>query len=381
VSAEEVRQLAQWVADGAPLGDRSQLPDPPQFVSGWRLPREPDRIIEMRNRPFVVPADGTVEYQYFVVDPGFDRDRWVTAAQVIPGNAAVVHHSIVFIRPPDGARFRGVGWLGAYVPGQRPFVLPKGRARFVPAGSKLVFQQHYTPNGKTQEDVTRVGLLFGEPDDVTHEVLTLVGLDQEFEIPARTAAYSVEGEFPWFPADGELLAIMPHMHLRGKSFRLLRQLQGRDDLILDVPHYDFNWQHVYQLREPMKLSEVDALKFSVVFDNSSENPFNPDPDQRVTWGDQTWEEMAVAFVEVSEPRTSRPQMPNDEPMSVAEQRAVERLLNEFFERFDENQDGIVERLETPLSFRSFGFRRYDLNGDERLTPDEVREPISKDYLD
>ena len=168
---------------------------------------------------FVVPADGTVEYQYFVVDPGFTEDRWVTAAQVIPGNPAIVHHSIVFIRPPDGARFRGVGWLGAYVPGQRTFLLPPGRARFVPAGSKLVFQQHYTPNGQAQEDLTRVGLLFGDAAEITHEVFTLVGIDQEFEIPPYAPAFTVDGQVRWFPPRGELLAIMPHMHLRGKSFR------------------------------------------------------------------------------------------------------------------------------------------------------------------
>src|SRR5918999_5991095 len=128
----------------------------------------------MRDRPFDVPKDGTVDYQYFVVDPHWTEDRWVSAAQVIPGNAAVVHHAIVFVRPPDGAESHGIGWLGAYVPGQRTVQLPPGHARRVPAGSRLVFQMHYTPNGQPTPDRTRVGIWFADPDEVTHQVFTRV---------------------------------------------------------------------------------------------------------------------------------------------------------------------------------------------------------------
>jgi peroxiredoxin len=395
---EEQKQLLRaWVDAGAPYGNPSDLPDPPTFVDGWQLPREPDLVVEMRDRPFQVPADGTVEYQYFVVDPGLTEDRWVTAAQVIPGNRAVVHHSIVFVRPPDGARFRGIGWLAGYVPGQRPFELPPGRARFIPAGSKLVFQQHYTPNGKEQNDITRIGLLFGDDAEITHEAFTVVGIDQEFEIPPGDPAFQVTGNVPWFPRNGELLAVMPHMHLRGKSFECSItclednlstsgseesstgsvRSRNRDRTVLRVPRYDFNWQHVYELVEPMSLSDVRDIQFSVTFDNSAQNPFNPDPSETVTWGDQTWEEMAVAFFEVAQPRhPSASVVSGGEPTEISDEERsklerVKKFADDFFGRFDANRDGFVDRHETPLSFRTFGFRQFDSDGNQRLTRDEI----------
>ena len=138
----EKQMLKDWVAAGTPMGDEAQLPPEPPIVaqSEWRLPKEPDQIVEMRGKAFTVPASGTVEYQYFVVDPGFEEDKWVTAAEILPGERSVVHHSIVFVRPPDGENFRGIGWLAAYVPGQSaPTYNPKFGRR-IPAGSKLVFQ-------------------------------------------------------------------------------------------------------------------------------------------------------------------------------------------------------------------------------------------------
>ncbi len=207
MSEEDKQTLRDWVAAGAPEGDSTELPPPVDFVTGWNLPREPDLVVEMGQRPFTVPADGTVEYQYFVVDPGFETDRWVTAAQVIPGNRSVVHHAIAFIRPPDGTRFRGLGWLAAYVPGQRTLPYAADRGRRIPAGSKLVFQMHYTPTGTEQSDVTKIGLLFGDDSEITHEVFTVVGIDQDFEIPPFAGAVSVAGHVPvvsprWATAGG-----------------------------------------------------------------------------------------------------------------------------------------------------------------------------------
>ena len=148
---EEAKEtLRTWVNAGMPYGDASELPEPLPNTEGWRLSREPDLVVEMSKRDFEVPPEGTVEYQYFVVDPGFEEDKWISGAQVIPGNPRVVHHSIVFVRPPDGSDFRGIGWLTAYVPGTRAGDFPTGHAIKVPAKSKLVFQQHYTPTGTTQ---------------------------------------------------------------------------------------------------------------------------------------------------------------------------------------------------------------------------------------
>ncbi len=379
--------LRDWLAAGTPHGDPAQLPPPPTFVDGWRLPRGPDLVLEMSDRPFVVPAQGTVEYQYFVVDPGFEQDQWIAAAQVVPGNRRVVHHSIVFVRPPDGAAFRGIGWIGAYVPGQGTTPWLPGHARRVPAGSKFVFQQHYTPVGRQQSDVTKVGLLFAEADDVTHELLTLIGIDQDFEIPPRSSEFAVDLRVPRLPAHGQLLSAAPHMHWRGKSFRLFARHHGDRhhadrhhgdrEVLLEVPRYDFNWQHNYHFKQPIPLEAIDALEATVVFDNSSGNPANPNPDEFVMWGDQTWEEMAVAFFGVALPLTP----PSSEqveagPSTVAQPDATvaaraEELTQQFIRRFDRDGDHMVSRDETPRALRRFGFWQIDDNLDNQLTRDEI----------
>ena len=214
-----------------------------------------------------------------------------------------MHHAIVFVRPPDGESFTGIGWLTAYVPGQRATQFPPGFARRIPAGSKFVFQMHYTPNGKAQFDQTKIGLNFIDEASVTHEVFTLAGIDQEFEIPPNVAEHAVDASVSWLPKEGMLLAAMPHMHLRGKSFQVRTRSGDSESIQLDVPHYDFNWQHTYEWSEPIPLRDIDRLSFTATFDNSVANPFNPNPNEYVMWGDQTWEEMAVAFFEVARPRT------------------------------------------------------------------------------
>ncbi|HUG90077.1 MAG TPA: alkyl hydroperoxide reductase, partial [Planctomycetaceae bacterium] len=373
--------LRDWVAAGASYGNVEDLPELPERQSNWRLARDPDLVLPMRDRPFVVPAEGTVEYQYFVVDPGFRDDKWVTSAQVIPGNRSVVHHAIVFVRPPDGAAFRGVGWLTGYVPGQRAAMLPEGYGRRIPAGSRLVVQMHYTPNGREQEDLTKVGLLFGNETDITHEALTVIGLDQEFEIPPHAADFAVTAAPRWLPDDGDLLAVAPHMHLRGKSFQLSSRASGRETILLDVPRYDFNWQHVYEFAEPLPLDSIDRLEFTARFDNSRRNPVNPDPAQHVTWGDQTWEEMAVAFFEVAVPRgaapASRPARRAPAEPPPRRTREAGAFVRRFFERFDHNRDGAVDESELPLSIRRFGFWELDEDGDGRLVPAEIENAVHR----
>ena len=375
--------LREWVAGGMPYGDIKDLPELSRFREGWHLPRVPDVVYEMRKRPFVVPKEGVVEYQYFVVDPGFKEDKWITGAQVLPGNRSVVHHAIVFIRPPDGADFRGIGWLTAYVPGQRINMLPPGRARKVPAGSKLVFQMHYTPTGSVAEDISKVGLIFGKDEEISHEVFTLIGIDQEFEIPPHASDFPVSAKVHRIPPQAELLAIAPHMHLRGKSFRLFTKQDKKKEILLDVPNYDFNWQHIYELSKPMSLDKVDGLEFTVKFDNSKDNPFNPDPSEYVTWGDQTWEEMAIAFFEVAEPRKQKSQETKPKPekkLTKAEakkqrdaelKKELDKRAAAFFKRFDKNGDGRVDVEEVPLATQRYG-RIRDNNGDGVIQREELR---------
>lgn len=371
--------LRDWVAAGTPKGDVVDLPEPVAYTQGWQMGGEPDLVVTMRNRPYVVPAEGMIDYQYFVVDPKITEDAWVTAAQIIPGNRAVVHHAIVFIRPPDGSEFRGIGWLTAYVPGQRLVKMPPGHARKIPAGSRLVFQMHYTANGSVHEDTTKVGIVFGKREHVTHEVVTLIGIDQEFEIPPYAANHEVNGRVRSLPKDGHLLGVAPHMHVRGKTFQLFADRDGHTETLLHVPNYDFNWQHSYVFTESLNLGTIDSLRFKVTFDNSAANPFNPDPSQWVNWGDQTWEEMAVAFLEVAEPLEPAPTTDTSVVAGIsvssesiaAREAQIQKFVDDYFSRLDVNGDGVVSRGELPIAVRGT-FRRFDQDGDDLATLDEVR---------
>lgn len=373
--------LRDWVKAGMPYGEAADLPPKQEYASGWLLGREPDLVLKMRDRPFHVPATGTIEYQYFVVDPHFEEDHWVSGAQVIPGSRPTVHHTIVFVRTPDGTDVRGVGYLTGYVPGQRSYMLPEGYARRVPAGSKFVFQMHYTPNGLAQDDLTQIGMTFVPESKVTNEVFTLIGIDQEFEIPPHAPNFPVHGNVGWFPKRAELLAITPHMHVRGKSFEATYRQGDRTETLLDVPRYDFNWQHVYEMSTPLKLESIDKLEFTTRFDNSKQNPSNPDPSQTVSWGDQTWEEMAIAFFEVSvphdgevehEPARNKQKLIVKTGAESTQQQSAEDFVADFFKRFDRNGDGIVESKETPLGFRKFGFNQFDSDRDGKLSRQEVQ---------
>ena len=404
----EKETLKQWVAAGMPYGDAADLPPPIEYAAGWRLPREPDLIVEMGEHAFEVPADGIVDYQYFVVDPGFTEDKWVTAAEVIPGNRSVVHHSIVFVRPPDGVDMRGLGWVAAYVPGQQVAIYPEGSAQLIPAGSKFVFQQHYTPNGVSGSDTTKVGFLFGDDQDVTHEIYTVIGMDQQFEIPPHSSDHKVEVNFGWLPDGAMMLTASPHMHLRGKSFRMWATIDGNTRTLLDVPKYDFNWQHAYQFREPIAMSSIERMDFEVVFDNSDANPVNPNPEEVVTWGDQTYEEMAIAFCQVSQPREiASPNEPTErevaeadggeldeqsEPqrveggesseakesgLSEAQQTFVQEQTDRLLQKFDKNTDGKITKSETPWVFRRYTFRGIDKDGDGVLTTQEITKAAQR----
>lgn len=398
--AGSIDLIRRWIDEGMPYGDASDLPALPTYTEGWRLPREPDLVVEMRDRPFRVPADETVDYQYFVVDPGITEDRWISASQIIPGAPSVVHHSIVFVRPPEMDEFIGIGWLNAYVPGQVPVEYPPGYARKIPAGSRLVFQMHYTPSGVEQLDTTKIGLVFMDESEVTHQVFTSVAIDQDFEIPPHAESHTVTAEMQRFPKFGQLLAISPHMHLRGKSFEVFGHRGEQTQTILKVPHYDFNWQHTYEYRSPISLRELDSISISATFDNSKKNPFNPNPDDYVMWGDQTWEEMTLGYFDIAIPiqnpsavspsvqhpvSTSTAANADEESRealrpttllgsgkkSLMNQEAAERYADSFLSKYDANQDGQLTMREVPNVFRDYGFWLVDTNRDGHVSREEL----------
>jgi peroxiredoxin/mono/diheme cytochrome c family protein len=350
LTQDEKDLIYKWVAAGAPQGDPKDLPAPKEFPEGkWMIPGGPDAVFHITDEPVDVPAEGTVEYRYYVVDTGFKEDKWVKVAEALPDNRGVVHHIIVFMKPPGRALFgsgggrqgaasqtsddnlraadgetagkenaedarrrtgRGAargeasfGMLCGFAPGTRPYVLPDGMAKLIPAGSQLVFQMHYTPNGSPQKDRSSVGIKFCDPSEVIkYRVATANATNALFKIPPGDPNYKVESERT-YGGDALLISVFPHMHLRGKSFHYeLIYPDGRKETVMNMPRYDFNWQTSYVFSEPVKLSKGTTMHCTAYFDNSADNPYNPDPEIAVRWGDQTWEEMMIGWFDIAVPK-------------------------------------------------------------------------------
>jgi peroxiredoxin len=297
----EKKLLDDWVANGVPEGDPKDLPAPVKFEQGWHIPK-PDLVLSM-SKPYQVQATGTVPYQYFAIDPGFTEDKWIQASEVRPGNPAVVHHVVVIVQPPGAPSPSERGGIGdpvaVGVPGMWPMVFPEGVARFVPAGSKLVFQMHYTPNGTAQTDQTRVGLVFADPKNVRQSLKADMAINFKFRIPPRAADYQASADYR-FGQDTMLHSLYPHMHLRGKSFRMEAIYPDkRRETLLEVQHYRFDWQNRYVLAKPLRMPEGTVLHCEAHFDNSEDNLSNPNPEATVGFGEQTWEEMLVGYFDLT----------------------------------------------------------------------------------
>lgn len=287
--------IAKWVGAGCPEGNPKDCPPPLAYKDGWTI-GEPDRVVYMSDKPYPVPAEGVVEYQHIVVDPGFTEDKWVKAAEVRPGNRAVVHHVIVFVRRPNsGGTPFDLELIGGYAPGMPAVVGFPGMAALIPKGSKLVFQMHYTPNGSATQDRSAIGFKFADPSTIKYRARAGMAINVALKIPPHADNHEVVAKYR-FPADSLLVTLTPHMHLRGKSFKYeLVHVDGRRETILDVPRYDFNWQLRYELKEPLKIPKGTVLICTAHFDNSENNLANPDPNKTVRWGDQTWEEMMIGW--------------------------------------------------------------------------------------
>ncbi len=321
LNAQEIRTVAAWADAKAPAGDKRDARPGLRWAEGWNIP-EPDRVVRMP-KPVELPAKGDVEYTYEIVPSGFTESRWVQLSEIRPSQRECVHHAVVYIRPPDSKWLRGapVGapftasdlarqgrrdamWtdsdiLLVYAPGSSPDNWPEGMAKFIPAGSDLVFQMHYTTNGHADRDQTSIGLVFARQPPA-RRVLTLQLTNDRFVIPPGVSDYRVEVHGT-LPNDALLLSFFPHMHLRGKRFEYnIVQAGGRVETLLRV-NYDFHWQLSYRLAEPRLLEAGTELQAVAWFDNSRSNPHNPDPDRAVTWGDQTYDEMMVGFFDVAVP--------------------------------------------------------------------------------
>jgi len=306
----EIETLSAWADSGAAAGDENDAPPARTWPSGGNLPA-PDIVLEMP-RAFEVPAKGAVEYQYFTIPTGFTRDRWIQGVEVRPGAHAVIHHVVVYIIEPGEDWKRAPSnsdMLTVYAPGTSPDVWPEGMAKLVKAGSDLLLEIHYTPNGHAAMDRTKIALMFAKSPP-QKRVLTLQMASDRFTIAPgdRDAKVTVSGTLP---NDALLLGFFPHMHLRGKAFEYDRIIEGgRDDgrpePMFRASNYNFYWQLSYRLAQPIPLKKGTRLSWTAWYDNSANNPLNPDPSAEVRYGQQSWEEMMVGFFDVAvDPRFDR----------------------------------------------------------------------------
>jgi hypothetical protein len=349
LSAGTIETLVKWADAGAPAGNPSDAPAPLTWVEGWRIGK-PDVIIKVP-QAFSVPASGTVDYQYVIVPTGFTEDKYVSMAEARPSSPSVVHHILAFVREPGSSFMKGApansafsekglrsemearmkkmqqedpegfkkmreaqqkgggpdqgagdfgDMIAGYAPGTLPNILKPGQVKLVPAGSDIIFQIHYTANGKPASDVSELGLVFANYKPV-ERVLTLAATTQDFVIPAGNPNYEVDSKIK-LQDDATLINMLPHMHFRGKSFEYrVTYPSGEKETLLDVPNYDFNWQLSYDLSKPKVLPKGSVIECTAHYDNSADNKWNPDPTKDVRYGEQTWEEMMFGFFDVSVP--------------------------------------------------------------------------------
>ncbi|MBS1824158.1 MAG: alkyl hydroperoxide reductase [Acidobacteria bacterium] len=349
LSAKELTTIQAWADAGAPEGDPKDLPPKPKFVEGWQMGK-PDIVIDIGEDHVVTPGEDA--YDHFVVNTNFKEGKWIRAAEIKPGNRQVVHHVHVLLvqddpkamevastknipslqnyllregklsrirqdapvlndacqeKLPDLPYLTGdqEGSLTAFLPGRQPDVFPEGTAKWIPPGAKLEFVIHYAKiSGKPQTDRTSVGfyLLDGPP----RRVLRRMDLRNFFmQIPAGAASHEVKRCFT-FEEDRDLLSFTPHMHYRGKEaiYEVVHP-DGRKETLLKIPKYDFNWQLNYRMRDPVRIAKGSRMIVTFRYDNSANNPANPDPKENVRWGDKSEEEMMTSWIEYLEVKPKR----------------------------------------------------------------------------
>lgn len=342
LTRDELGIIASWVESGKPRGDDKDMPRAIDWPTGW-VHGKPDLILQMPEE-YEVRADGVLPYQNWIIDPDFKEDRWVKIAEAKPGVPAVVHHIVAYIQKSgsnnpigaDGSLAILVGWA----PGDLGLVTPADTALRIPKGSKLRLEMHYTPIGKVVKDRSSIGITFAK-EPPKFEMFINEFTNMTFDIPPNHPHYKAEATFR-LRADARIIGFAPHMHWRGKDyFYEVIYPDGKKQTLLSVPRWDFNWQMVYRFQEPLKLPKGARLHSIAHWDNSTNNPYNPDPSKPVRFGLQTWEEMMVGFVAY------------------------------VWER----PETLEELARNPPKPVDLFFDRLDTNGDDVLTPDEIPDRL------
>jgi mono/diheme cytochrome c family protein len=421
LSADEIATIGSWVAQGSPEGKPADLPPPPVFAEGWQL-GPPDLVVTLPE-PLQVPASGRDIYQNLVLDLHVPPGKYLRAAEFRPSNRRVVHHSILFYDTTGKARERDAaepgpgfaavtppgkllpGPMSIWAPGRHPVPLSEGLSLPWPAKADLVLQLHLHPSGKPEVEQSSIGFYFTD-EPPRRSLLDVVLIDRKIDIPPGEKAFHTKDTCT-LPIDMEALSIFPHMHMIGKQIKVTARLpDGRVRPLLEIDDWDFNWQDLYQYAEPVRLPKGTEITLEGTHDNSADNPLNPrDPPQRVRWGEQTHDEMSIAFlnfVPVREddmqelaahphrrvqmaivPEATRAKLPVAVQPKAASGKARAARTAEALRKADRNGDGklsvaeIVAALDNrvPAAEISKHLARFDHDGDQQLDANETAEAI------
>ncbi len=349
LSDADIATLVYWVDTGTTEGDPKDAPKPIAFTDGWRI-GTPDVVFEM-SKAFPVPATGTIPYEYIIVPTGFKEDKWIQAVEFRPGEPSVVHHSSIYSREPGSTYAAGHKpgeffeldeevpvegrkppqpgrlmfsapdfplHLQVFVPGGDPVVLPPGQARLIKAGSDIIFQVHYTANGKAVMDRSRIGLIFAKTPPVERVKTVRIQNGVPIRIPPGDANYRLESRVV-VQQPLRVVSLQPHMHFRGSFFEYsVIYPSGESEVLLRTPHYNFHWQQTYYLDKPRLLPKGTILIVKAGYDNSANNPDNPNPKAWVKGGAQSWDEMMAGFMDVAfDPKITWPDFFLDAPAASA----------------------------------------------------------------
>lgn len=409
LSDSQITTIRKWVAAGMPEGNPADLPPPPRFSSGWRS-GTPDVIVQPE-AAFPVAADGDDVYRCFVIPTSYSEDRYLSGIEVHPGNGQIVHHIIVYLDTSGAARkrdeqepgegytsfggpgFRPAGALGGWAPGNDPQMVPDGYGILLPRGADIVMQIHYHKDGKAETDLSKIGLHFAKKP-VDKRVRTFQIMQPFLNIEPGDAHYMARTNFT-VPTDVHVLDVLPHMHLVGHDIAVTATPpDGPEQKLVDVPHWDFNWQTRYTFREPVALPKNTKINIVAHYDNSTANPRNPNsPPRLVKWGEQTTDEMCIAFLSYtidSEHLLSGASVAPETPKS-----RQDTILAAMIAQFDADSDGNLDAKElakliayfrnrdgadrggilasaSPETLANNAIMLEDRNGDKKLDTDEMK---------
>lgn len=325
LKASDIQLIEQWVQGGTPQGPVEAMPPAPRFADTWAL-GTPDLIVEMPEE-YTIGPEGEDDYRHFIIPTNFDKDMFVRASDVIPGNRQTVHHVIAYVDTtgvarqldakdpgPGYTRFGDVGFeassvVAGWAPGVAPKPTPDGTGFWLPKGGDIVMQVHYYRTGREERDRTKLGLYFCESSD-TKVISSGVAINTKFKIPPGANRHKVEAAWH-VDEDRYAISVAPHMHLLGKEMKVVAKLPNGDVLpMIWIKDWDFNWQGSYEFEEPLFLPKGTSVQATAYFDNSPENPNNPNtPPKAVGWGEKTTDEMCIAFVACVKAKEWQPKRP------------------------------------------------------------------------